>query len=216
MLKYYKALKLVSLTTLVICTVFCIPHLYASQNAIDKKLQTIAILPFDINAEKNLDYIARGTCKMLYSRLSWRGRVEVVPPAKIRSTLKKLKTIPVTQKVSKTALLTGSDFVLTGTITEIAGSFSIDVKVYDMANKRYMAFFEQSKKTDDLIPKVNRIAASINKKIFNRSTSDWEKMEQEKKAYLKKIQRQNPEYMMQRRWHNTEKSPGWKIWKYLF
>jgi TolB-like protein len=216
-LKYYKRLKPVSITILVLCTVFCcIPCLQASQGSAINRPETIAILPFDINAEKNMGYIAKGTRNMLYSRLSWRNRVQVLPPAKIRSALKKLKNLHGTQKISQIASLTKSDFVLTGTITEIAGSFSIDIKVYDMDNKRYMAFFEQSKKTDDLIPKINRIAASINKRVFNRSTADWEKMEQEKKAYLRKIQRQNPEYMMQRRWHNTEKSPGWKIWKYLF
>ena len=115
------------------------------------------------------------------------------------------------------ARLTRSDFVLTGTLTRLSGSFSIDAKVYDIENKRYMAFFEQSKKSDVFINKVSRIAATINKKIFDRTTVTWEKMEEEKLAYIKEMKRKNPEYMMKTpQWQDTEESPGWKIWKYLF
>ena len=58
--------------------------------------------------------------------------------------------------------------------------FSIDAKVFDTDEKKYMAFFEQSKNSDDLIKKVDRIAAAINHKVFHRTTVTWEQMEQEK------------------------------------
>jgi spore coat protein CotH len=131
-----------------------------------------------------------------------------------------LKTLGSTsgdELITAIAEKTDSQYVMTGAITQLAGSFSIDAKVYDIANKRYMAFFEQSKKSDDLIEKVDRIAASINQKVFDRSTVTWEKMEQERQKLINDYKRRNPEHLMQvpQGWQPKEEI-GWKVWKYLF
>ena len=180
-------------------------------------IKTITILPFKIHAQEKLSHIQDGIVQMLYSRLSWKDNVLVVPQKQLASHLSAIDKTKTDKGINEIARLTHSDFVLEGAITQLGGSFSIDVQVYDIENKRYMAFFEQSQKKDDLISKINRIAASINKEIFDRSTMAWEKMDQEKKADVKEQQRKNPEYMLQNpKWQDTEKSPGWKIWKYLF
>ena len=185
--------------------------------AAKEDIKTIAILPFKINSQEKLIHIQKGVGQMLYSRLSWKDNVVVVPGEKLAAHLSRIDTTQSGKGINEIALLTHSDFVLAGAITQLGGSFSIDIQVYDIENKRYMAFFEQSQKKDDLISKTNRIAASINKKIFDRSTMAWEKMDQEQKADVQEQQRKNPEYMLRNpKWQDTEKSPGWKIWKYLF
>jgi TolB-like protein len=192
--------------------------------AITENIKTIAVLPFKINAPEKLIHVQKGLGRMLYSRLSWNDNVVVIPQKELLSYLSgtdgsKAGTDKVKsgKGIREIARLTHSDFVLTGAITKLGGSFSIDVQVYDIENKRYMAFFDQSQKSGDLIDKTNRIAATINKKIFGRSTLAWEKMEQEQKADVQKQIRKNPEYMMKTPgWQDAEKSPGWKIWKYIF
>ena len=180
-------------------------------------IKTISVLPFKINAAQKLPHIQDGIQHMLYSRLSWRDNVVVIPSTTIKKHLSEMQKNSTAAGIDDIARLTRSDFVLTGTLTRLSGSFSIDAKVYDIENKRYMAFFEQSKKSDVFINKVSRIAATINKKIFDRTTVTWEKMEEEKLAYIKEMKRKNPEYMMKTpQWQDTEESPGWKIWKYLF
>lgn len=187
-------------------------------------IKTITILPFKIHAQEKLSHIQDGIVQMLYSRLSWKDNVVVIPQKKLLSYLfgtdESLAGVDKTKPgkgIDEIARLTHSDFVLAGAITKLGGSFSIDVQVYDIENKRYMAFFDQSQKSGDLIDKTNRIAATINKKIFGRSTLAWEKMEQEQKADTQKQIRKNPEYMMKTPgWQDAEKSPGWKIWKYIF
>ncbi len=192
--------------------------------AIEGNIKTIAVLPLEINAPEKLIHIQKGLAQMLYSRLSWKDNVVVIPQKKLLSYLfgtdESLAGVDKTKPgkgIDEIARLTHSDFVLAGAITKLGGSFSIDVQVYDIENKRYMAFFDQSQKSGDLIDKTNRIAATINKKIFGRSTLAWEKMEQEQKADTQKQIRKNPEYMMKTPgWQDAEKSPGWKIWKYIF
>lgn len=49
------------------------------------------------------------------------------------------------QLIRQVAEQTGSDFILDGSITKLAGSFSIDAMVYDMKNRRYMAFLNNPK-----------------------------------------------------------------------
>jgi len=110
---------------------------------------------------------------------------------------------------------THSDYVLTGSVTKLAGAFSIDTKIYDIKNKRFMTFFEQSK-VPDLIDKVDQIAATINKKAFNRSTVTYEKMERKKQVYINKLKRQNPENLMKVPAAQQDQGPGWKVLEYLF
>jgi len=189
----------------------------------NENIKTIAILPLKINAPEKMIHLQKGLGQMLYSRLSWKNNVVVIPQNELEQYLRLFNTNKAdTQKksgkgINEIGSLTQSDFVLAGAITKLAGSFSIDVQVYDIAQKRYMAFFEQSRKSGDLIDKTNRIAAAINKKIFNRSTLAWENMDREQKEYIQKQKRKNPEYMMRAPgWQDAEKSPGWKIWKYIF
>ncbi len=178
---------------------------------------TLALVPFNLNSPKKLPHIKKGVLHMLYARLSWPNHVVVIPQNQINHVLDTLNASNENQRVNDLALKTGSDFVLSGSITELAGSFSIDAKVFDIKNKRYMAFFEQSDKTDDLIDKVDRMAAAINKNVFQRSTLTWDKMEQEKQAAINELKRKNPEYLMENpNWQQTKESHGWKIWKYLF
>lgn len=197
-----------------------IPESLAAADSQETRIQlpaTIAVLPFTIHASEDFSYLQQGVVNMLHTRLAWPDKVHVVPGRQIQEVLPRLNGTDKNQALGQLAERTGSDLVLDGSITKLAGSFSIDVMVHDIENKRYMAFFEQSKDSDELIEKVSRIAAGINKQVFDRTTTAWEKIEQERQAKINELRRRNPEYMMQTpQWQRQDDSPGWKIWKYLF
>lgn len=203
-----------------ILSVFILGGLLFPYTAFADTPKTIAVLSFDINADKNrnLDYLKTGITTMFYSRLTIPGEVIVVPPKKMATIEAGFKKqLSVNERVREAARKTESRYVLYGTITSLAGAFSIDAKVFDTAEKQYMAFFEQSKNSDDLIKKVDRIAAAVNHKVFQRTTVTWEQMEQEKQKELNELKNQNPENLMQvpTGWQHEDKI-GWKVWKYLF
>ena len=185
-------------------------------------LKTVAILPFEINAPQDIDYIRKGIVNMLYSRLSWQDNVRVLPQPQVDKKLAAAgQQLSGTEIDYRQAMKVGqnikSDFILTGSITQFDNAFSVDAKIYDIANKRFMAFSQHSEKSDDLIDKIDRLAATINQKVFNRATLTWDKIEQERQANIEKLKRRNPEDMMQNPdWQQTKESYGWKIWKYLF
>ncbi len=180
-------------------------------------VKTIAVLPVHVNSIQDLDYIKKGMDIMFNSRLSWNNKVEVISGDQIKNQIKDIKHISKSRLIHEIAQQTRSNFALACIVTELSGSFSIDAKVYDIENMKYMTFFENSKKIDDLIKKTDRIAATINKKIFDRVTVSWKRMEMEKQEYINKLKRQNPEYLIKnRRFEKSEDSYGWKIWKHLF
>lgn len=179
--------------------------------------QTFAVLPFTIHADQNMDYVKKGISRMLYSRLTWPGKVAVIPPEKLDKVLKTVDDLSGYDRVHTIAKKTHSLYVLSGAITRFDGSFSLDAKLFDIENKRYMAFSQQSENTDDLIRKVDRLAATINHRVFKRTTLTWEDMEQEKQKQINDLKRQNPERLMPvpETWQ-TEEEIGWKVWKYIF
>jgi len=214
-------MKYFSLMCLTLCVLACGATFSLASNADTQKNSvrpaTIAVLPFVMHTTETDSHIQKGVVTMLHTRLAWPDQVHVVPAQKITTMLNQLNTDNRNQVIRTVAEQTHSRYVLDGSITQLAGSFSIDAVVYDILNKQQMTFFEQSDNYDELIEKISRIAATINKEVFDRSTTDWEKIEQERQAKRNELRRQNPENLMQDpQWQRTRESPGWKIWKYLF
>jgi TolB-like protein len=214
-------MKYFSLLCLTLCVLACGATFSLASNADTQpdsvRPVTIAVLPFVMHTTETDSHIQKGVVTMLNTRLAWPDQVRVVPGQKITTVLNQLDTDNRNQMIEKVAEQTDSRYVLDGSITQLAGSFSIDAVVYDILNKQHMTFFEQSDNSDELIDKISRIAANINKEVFDRTTTDWEKIEQERQARRNELRRQNPEHLMQNpQWQPTRESPGWKIWKYLF
>jgi TolB-like protein len=129
--------------------------------------KTVAIVPFKINAEKDMGYLRDGVYDMLSSRLQKAGDVEVLNRQVVERAL--------TQAVATEAAARdfgrklAADFVLFGSITALGNSISIDSKMVDVAGaKPTVAFFDQSEDAGGIIGKINLMAADINAKMFSR------------------------------------------------
>ncbi len=178
--------------------------------------KTIAILPFEINSKQDISYMKKGVSRMLYSRLAWKDHVIVAPESAIPKEIKQFTSIRDNDTAAKVAAATRSDYVLLGSITEFAGAYSLDTKVFDIEKGTVQSFFGQAGSLDGIIPEMNIITATINNKIFNRTTSV---IEPSKKNIIKpEIQslRANPELMMRQKFPieptEKEKPPFWKFW----
>ncbi|MCG8617508.1 MAG: hypothetical protein MI802_14910, partial [Desulfobacterales bacterium] len=171
-------------------TVFTLPASVAATPSI------VTVLPFDIHADKNINYVKKGISRMLYSRLSWPDKVKVIPPGKTASLTKGHENLPPKEKIQTVAAQTESQYVITGSITQFDGFFSIDAKIFDIPKERYMGFSQISENPDDLIAKVDRIAAAVNQKVFERTTVTWQEMKKEGRQKLAEFKRKHPEHLM--------------------
>ena len=132
----------------------------------------VAVLPFQMNTEKEMAYLQQGIFDMLVSRLSWEDRVSVLSLEDVREATASISG-PVTETISrKIGHSLGVDYVLFGSLTIFGNSVSVDAKMVDMAQKRpTLAFFNQSQGMDEVIPRINQFAGEINQKVFGRQVA---------------------------------------------
>jgi len=176
---------------------------------------TIAVAPFQINSMNNIDYIRDGVHTMLLTRLSWKEHVRplekkkpALPPKTDQTDGKSDLPSPSFQE---------SDLWLTGSITEFAGAFSIDTKVYNTQTGQVNRFYSQARSIEEIIPKTSLLAAKINKTMFNRTTAAYKQLETKTAEQMDTTPAilENPEKMMHQRFgkRSQTKKPFWKFWE---
>jgi len=132
----------------------------------------VAILPFKMNAQKDLTFLRDGIYDMLASRLSRAGKVQVVERKETENALETITGSVTQEGAQKTGKKLKADFVLFGSLTVFGNSISIDAKMIDISGKKPMlTFYEQSQSMDEVIGRINMIASNINDKIFGIKTA---------------------------------------------
>ncbi|MGD9309417.1 MAG: FG-GAP-like repeat-containing protein [Desulfosarcina sp.] len=132
----------------------------------------VAILPFDINAEKDLTFLQEGILDMLGSRIAWRDKVEVINENETKAALAQVEGF----EGESRALLVGgklkADYVLFGSLTVIGESVSIDAKMVDVSGQQEpLPFFAQTSGMGQVIPQINQFATNINATVFGRGVA---------------------------------------------
>jgi len=140
-----------------------------SSSATAAEPKRIALLPFKINAEKDLSYLRDGIFDMLTTRLTRAGQVEVLGRKKVEEAIETVAGAgAVTEDAArKIGVNLGADFVLYGSLTVFGDSASLDTKMIDLSGQKpTLTFFDQSQAMGEVIPRIDAIAAEINEKVF--------------------------------------------------
>ena len=118
----------------------------------------ILLIPFDINAAKELNYLKRGINDMLTSRLEKDQKIIVVTADGDKADLKSL---------SRKA---NADYVITGSVTIMGDSVSTDSQVVEGSalDMPVLSFNRTGDQQADLIKHINELAATIEKRILGR------------------------------------------------
>ena len=133
------------------------------------KQSRIAIVPFTMNAEKDLTYLQEGILSMLSSRLSWENKVFVVARQETAAAVKSVAPPLNEAKARKIGTMLKADYVLFGSLTIFGDSVSLDAKMVNISDTRPpLSFFNQSKGMEEVIPRINLFAEEINEKVFGR------------------------------------------------
>lgn len=130
--------------------------------------KVFGVLPFKVSAEKELGYLSEGVQDMLMSRLFHPNETEVVPKEKLKKEVSALKDLTASELVRIGSQL-GADYMITGTITVLGNSFSLDTRVIPVKEGQGFSVSSQGKKLDDLIPEVDRCAQEINERLLGKS-----------------------------------------------
>jgi TolB-like protein len=131
----------------------------------------IALLPFKINAEKDMSFLQNGIFDMLTSRLSKEDEVVVISRQEAESAANAVGGLSAVNEslARRIGSLLNADYTLFGSLTVFGNSISIDAKMVDVTgNTPTTSFFDQSQDLGGVITKINQIAAQINANVFDR------------------------------------------------
>ncbi|MCP3952300.1 MAG: hypothetical protein GY697_08805, partial [Desulfobacterales bacterium] len=159
---HYIALLLLGMATL----------LLSAPLAAENRAYRVAVVPFAINAEKDLTYLKNGIADMLTSRLAWENKVQVLGREQTEAALKQA-TGPLNEiQAQILGAKLQADYVLFGSLTIFGNSISMDAKMIDVSGERQtLSFFNQAEGMGKVIPQINRFASDINAKIFGRQVA---------------------------------------------
>lgn len=135
------------------------------------KIDTVAVIPFNINSEKDLSYLKDGISSMFESRLAWEGKVQVLNRDVTAAAAKNVKQPMNENNARAIGSKLNADYILFGNLTVVGNSVSIDAKMVDVStSKETLSFYNQSPDMNEVIPRINIIADEINQKVFDRKT----------------------------------------------
>jgi TolB-like protein len=139
------------------------------------KMYRVVIIPFKINAEKDMTFLKDGVIDMLSSRLSSGENVEVIGREETKEIVKSVRVAINEDRARQVGAKLEADYVLFGSLTIFGDSVSIDSKMVDVTGTRKtLAFYNQTRGIGEVIPKINNFAEDINAKVFGRVISPKE------------------------------------------
>jgi len=130
----------------------------------------VAIVPFAMNADRDLTFLQEGILDMLASRLAWKGEVKVLEKGLVKRQVAQFEGPVDRAKALDVGRALQADYVIFGSLTVFGESVSLDARILDVkAEEELMTAFKQTKGMDEVIPTVNQFAMDINEKIMGRS-----------------------------------------------
>lgn len=134
-----------------------------------KESKRMAILPFIMNADRDLSFLQDGIVDMLASRLAWKGELEVIEKGLVKAEVASQKGALNRDAAFEIGKRLQADYVILGSLTVFGESVSVDAKILDVArSEELITAFSQTKGMDAVIPTVNQFAEDINEKVMGR------------------------------------------------
>jgi TolB-like protein len=130
----------------------------------------IAILPFDVHAEKDMTFLQEGILDMLSSRLAWQDKVDVIDKDELKTALTSVEASDGERRALWVGRNLQTNYVLFGSLTVVGKNVSIDAKIMTVDGRGVaLPLFAQSSDIASVIPQINQFATTINETVFGRS-----------------------------------------------
>jgi len=129
-------------------------------------VEKVAIIPFTVNADRDLGFLQKGLVDMLSTRLNHPGKVVVIDRAAVMSALAAAPAVDA-RKAKEIGGQLGARYILFGSLTSIGKAISVDARAVDVSGvKPATTFFAQAETLGAVIPEINRLAEKINRQLL--------------------------------------------------
>ena len=131
---------------------------------------TVAVIPFQMNAEEPIGFIGDGVRDMLISRIGSAPSIRVVNQSLVREALPKGSVSELTEESAVgVGRILQTDYVVFGSISKIGNNVSVDVNLLDVEEGETLtSVFTQSLGLDEVVPQINVLAQGITEAITTR------------------------------------------------
>ncbi len=162
----FKAISL----CLFLALILTLPSLSIAQTRDPNKVYKVAILPFMIYSQENLDYLREGINDILTSRITVQDRIVVIDRSLVERALYEERPTRLDEAAAtKIGMRVGADYIVLGSITKVGNYISLDARMICLTEEKPpLTAFTQHKGIDDVMVKIGDFAQDIGFKILGR------------------------------------------------
>ena len=155
---------------LVLMIILVLPFLSTPQTREPSRVYKVAILPFLIHSQENLDYLREGIYDILSSRITVEGRIIVVDRSTVERALYEERPMRLDESVAtKIGMRVGADYIVLGSLTKVGNYISLDARLISITEEKPpLGVYTQHKGIDDVMVKIGDFAQDIGYKILGR------------------------------------------------
>jgi TolB-like protein len=130
----------------------------------------VAILPFQIHSQENLDYLREGIYDILSSRITAEGKIGVVERSLVERAFYEERPLRLDEAAArKIGMRVGADYIILGSLTKIGDYISLDARLISITEEKPpLGAYTQHKGIDDVMLKIGDFAQDIGYKITGR------------------------------------------------
>ena len=138
------------------------PFFAAAQERAETVRVVVAVLPFEVHSARPLDYLEGSLAELLSTRLEAGGRIRVLETLTLREALISASAERSEDAVRALAQKVGAAWVVFGSLTELAGQYSLDVRVTPAtSNKASAALSYAADNDDELLDRMDELAERV-------------------------------------------------------
>jgi len=158
------------LLCLLLALILTLPSPSTTQTRDPSKVYKVAILPFMIYSQENLEYLREGIYDILTSRITVEGRVVVVERTIVERALYEERPMRLDEAAAtKIGMRVGADYIVLGSLTKIGNYISLDARLISITEEKPpLGVYTQHKGIDDVMVKIGDFAQDIGYKITGR------------------------------------------------
>jgi TolB-like protein len=150
--------------------ILTLPSPSATQTRDPDKVYKVAILPFMVYSQENLDYLRQGIYDMLTSRITVEDRIVVIERSVVEQALYEERPTRLDEAAAtKIGMRVGADYIVLGSLTKVGNYISLDARLISITeDKPPLSVFTQHKGIDDVMVKIGDFAQEIGYRILGR------------------------------------------------
>jgi TolB-like protein len=181
---------------LFLALILALPSPSIAQTRDPNKVYKVAILPFMIYSQENLDYLREGIYDILTSRITVEGRIVVMDRSLVERALYEEKPTRLDEAAAtKIGMKIGADYVVLGSITKVGDYISLDARLVSITEEKPpLSAFTQHKGIDDVMVKIGDFAQDIGYKILGRRATAGRFGEPRERRGIERLERDSIDY----------------------